>query len=90
MSLKKHVKVPRACKVVDIDVKSVYKERAEIIPDELWLSANPNICTYLMIADLNNKIEISVSPFVIVNFSSNEHLYLSIDQVVIFAEKVLH
>ena len=59
----------------------------EIIPDQLWLSANPNICTYPMIADLKDREQNTITPFVIVNFSHHEHLHLPKDHVVAFAEK---
>ena len=56
VSLKKNVKIPpRLCTVVDIDINTTEEIKVEIIPDQLWLSANPNICTYPMIADLKDK-----------------------------------
>ena len=61
--------------------------KVEIIPDQLWLSANPNICTCPMIADLKDKVPDMVTPFIIVNFSHHELLHLLKDHVVAFAEK---
>ena len=53
VSLKKNIKVPqRSCTVVDVDINTTEKIKVEVTPDQLWLSANPNICTYPMIADL--------------------------------------
>ena len=88
VSLKKNIKVPpRSCAVVDVDINTTEKIKVEVIPDQLWLSANPNICTYPMIADLKEREPNTVTPFVIVNFSHHEHLHLPKDHVVAFAEK---
>ena len=87
-SLKKSVKVPpRSCAVVDMEINTVEKDKVEIIPDKLWLSNHPNICTYFMTADLSDRNDTSVMPFVIMNFSPSEYLHLPKDQVVTFAEK---
>ena len=87
-SLKKNIKVPpRSCAVVDVDINTTEEIKVEVIPDQLWLSANPNICTYPMIADLKDREPNTVTPFVIVNFSHHEHLHLLKDHVVAFAEK---
>ena len=88
VSLKKNIKVPpRSCTVVDVDINTTEKIKVEVTPDQLWLSANPNICTYPMIADLKEREPNTVTPFVIVNFSQHEHLHLPRDHVVAFAEK---
>ena len=88
VSLKKNIKIPpRSCAVVDIDINTTEKITVEVIPDQLWLSANPNICTYPMIADLEERKPDTVTPFVIVNFSHDKHLHLPKDHVVAFAEK---
>ena len=88
ISLKKNIKVPpRSCTVVDVDINTTEKIKVEVTPDQLWLSANPNICTYPMIADLKEREPNTVTPFVIVNFSHHEHLHLPKDHVVAFAEK---
>ena len=88
VSLKRNIKVPpRSCAVVDVDINTAEKIEVEVIPDQLWLSANPNICTYPMIADLKERGPNTVTPFVIVNFSHHEHLHLPKDHVVAFAEK---
>ena len=88
VSLKKNIKVPpRSCTVVDVDINTTEKHKVEVTPDKLWLSANPNICTYPMIVDLKDKELNTVTPFVIVNFSHHEHLHLPKDHVVTFAEK---
>ena len=56
VSLKRNIKVPpRSCTVVDVDINTTEKIEVEVIPDQLWLSANPNICTYPMIADLKER-----------------------------------
>ena len=88
VSLKKNAKIPpRSCAVVDIDINTTEEIKVEIIPDELWLSANPNIYTYPMLADLKDKKQDTVTPFVIVSFSHHEYLHLPKDHVVAFAEK---
>ena len=88
VSLKRNIKVPpRSCAVVDVDINTTEKIEVEVIPNQLWLSANPNICTYPMIADLKERGPNTVTPFVIVNFSHHEHLHLPKDHVVAFAEK---
>ena len=56
VSLKNNIKVlPRSCAVVDIDINTTEKIKVEAIPDQLWLSVNPNICTYPIIADLKER-----------------------------------
>ena len=46
VSLKKNIKVPpRSCMVVDVDINTTEEIKVEVIPNQLWLSANPNICT---------------------------------------------
>ena len=88
VSLKKTIKVPPpSCTVVDVDINTTEKIKVEVTPDQLWLSANPNICTYPMIADLKERKPNTVTPFVIVNFSHHEHLHLPKDHVVAFTEK---
>ena len=88
VSLKKNIKVPPcSCTVVDVDINTTEEIKVEVTPDQLWLSANPNICTYPMIADLKDRELNTVTPFVIVNFSHNEHLHLPKDHIVAFAEK---
>ena len=87
-SLKRNIKVsPGSCSVVDIDINTKEEIKVEVIPDQLWLSANPNICTYPRIAHLKHREPNRVTPFVIVNFSHHEHLHLPKDHIVAFAEK---
>ena len=88
VSLKRNTKIPSCCcAVVDIDINSTEQVKVEVVSDELWLSSNPNICTYPMIADLKDRKADTVTPFVIVNFSHHEHLHLPKDHIVAFAEK---
>ena len=72
---------------MDVDINTTEKIKVEVIPDQLWLSANPNICTYPMIADLEERKPDTVTPFIILNFGHHEHLHLPKDHVVAFAEK---
>ena len=56
MSLKKSAKIPPcSCTVVDVNINSTEEAKVKVMPDELWLRANPNICTYPMIADLKDR-----------------------------------
>ena len=88
VSLKKNIKVPpRSCAVVDVNINTTQDIKVEVIPDQLWLSANPNICTYPMIADLKDREPNTVTLFIIVNFSHHEHLHLPKDHIVACAEK---
>ena len=88
VSLKKNLKIPpRSCTVVDVDINTTEKIKVEVIPDQLWLSVNPNIYTYPMIADLKEREPNTVTPFIIVNFSHHKHLHLSKDHVVAFTDK---
>ena len=44
VSLKRNIKVPaRSCAVVDVDINTTEKTKVKVIPDQLWLSVNPNI-----------------------------------------------
>ena len=55
VSLKKNVKIPPClCAVVDVDINTMEEIKVEIISDQLWLSANLNICSYPMITDLKD------------------------------------
>ena len=72
---------------MDVDINTTEEIKVEVIPDQLWLSANPNICTYPMIADLKDREQNTITPFVIVNLSHHKHLHLPKDHVVAFAEK---
>ena len=58
-----------------------------MIPDELCQFNNPNMYMYSLHADLAEKRKDTVTPYVIINFSSTEHLYLPKKHVVAFAEK---
>ena len=66
ISLKKNIKIPpQSCAVVDVDINTTEKIKVEVIPDQLWLSANPNICTYPMIADLKEREPNTVTPLLL-------------------------
>ena len=88
VSLKRKAKIPPcSCTVVDVDINSTEEVKVKVIADELWLSANPNICTYPMIVDLKDRTPDTVTPFIIVNFSHHEYLHLPKDHIVAFAQK---
>ena len=88
VSLKKNVKVPsQSCAVVDVNINKMENIKVKVIPDQLWLGAYPNICTYPMIADLKDREPNATTPFIIINFSHHEHLHLPKDHVVAFTEK---
>ena len=89
VSVKRNIKIPpRTGAVVDVDINPIEQDRIEITPDDLWLSMNLSICTYLIIADLSEKSETSVAPFIIVNFNPTEYLHLSKNQVVAFTKSI--
>ena len=88
VSLKRNAKIPpRSCAAVDTDINSTEEVKVEVIPDEFWLSANPNICTYPMIAEFKDRKADTVTPFVIVNFSNHEYFHLPKDHIIAFTEK---
>ena len=58
-----------------------------MIPDELCQFNNPNMYMYSLHADLAKKRKDMVTPYVIINLSSTEHLYLPKKHVIAFAEK---
>ena len=76
VSLKKNIKVPpRSCAVVDVDINTTEKIKVEVTPDQLWLSANPNICTYPMIADLKEREPNTVVKTVRLQFAVYHKIY---------------
>ena len=88
VSLKKAANLPpRSCAVVDVNINTDSKEKVQMIPDELCQFNNPNIYMYSLHADLAEKRKDTVTPYVIINLSSTEHLYLPKKHVVAFAEK---
>ena len=83
VSLKKAANLPpRSCAVVDVNINTNSKEKVEMIP-----ANNPNMYMYSLHADLAKKREDTVTPYVIINLSSTENLYLPKKHVVAFAEK---
>ena len=72
---------------MDVDINTAEEIKVKVIPDQLWLSANPNVCTYPMIADLKDREPNTVTLSVMVNFSHHEHLHLPKDHIVPFTEK---
>ena len=88
VSLKKAANLPpRSCAVVDVNINTDSKEKVQMIPDELCQFNNPNMYMYSLHADLAEKRKDTVTPYVIINLSSTEHLYLPKKHVVAFAEK---
>ena len=88
VSLKKAANLPpRSCAVVDININTKSKEKVQMIPDELCQANNPNMYMYSLHADLAEKREDAVTPYVIINLSSTENLYLPKKHVVAFTEK---
>ena len=67
---------PRSCAVVDVNINTDSKEKVQIISDELCQFNNPNMYMYSLYADLSEKREDTLIPYVIVNLSSTESLYL--------------
>ena len=88
VSLKRKTKLPpRSCAVVDVDINTSSKDKVQIIPDEYCLAKNPNMYMYTLHADLADRTQDSVTPFIIVNFSTVQHLEFPKDHVVAFAQK---
>ena len=88
VSLKKTANLPpRSCAVVDVNINTDSKEKVQMIPDELCQFNNPNMYMYSLHANLAKKRKDKVTPYVIINLSSTEHLYLPKKHVVAFAEK---
>ena len=88
VSLKKAANLPpRSCAVVDVNINTDSKEKVQMIPDELCQFNNPNMYMYSLHADLAEKRKDKVTPYMIINLSSTEHLYLPKKHVVAFAEK---
>ena len=58
-----------------------------MIPDELCQFNNPNMYMYSLHADLAMKRKDTVTPYMIINLSSTEYLYLPKKHIVAFAEK---
>ena len=58
-----------------------------MIPDELCQFNNPNMYMYSLHADLAEKRKDTVTPYVIINLSSTENLYLPKKHVIAFGEK---
>ena len=58
-----------------------------MIPDELCQFNNPNMYMYSLHADLAEKRKDTVTPYVIINLSSTENLYLPKKHIIAFTEK---
>ena len=88
VSLKRKTKLPpRSCAVVDVDINTSSKDEVQIIPDEYCLAKNPNMYMYALYTDLADRTQDSVTPFIIVNLSTDQHLEFPKDHVVAFAQK---
>ena len=88
VSLRKAASLPpRSCAVVDVNINTNSKEKVQMIPDELCQLNNPNMYMYSLHADLAEKRKDTVTPYVIINLSSTENLYLPKKHVVAFAER---
>ena len=88
VSLRKAASLPpRSCAVVDMNINTNSKEKVQMIPDELCQFNNPNIYMYSLHADLAEKRKDTVTPYVIINLSSTENLYLPKKHVIALAEK---
>ena len=88
VSLRKAASLPpRSCAVVDVNINTNSKEKVQMIRDELCQLNNPNMYMYSLHADLAEKRKDMVTPYVIINLSSTENLYLPKKHVIAFAEK---
>ena len=88
VSLKRKTKLPpRSCAVVDVDINTSSTDKVQIIPDEYCLAKNPNMYMYTLYADLADRTQDSVTSFMIVNLSADQHLEFPKDHVIAFAQK---
>ena len=88
VSLKKRTKLsPRSCVVVDMDINTTSTDKVQLVPDEHCITSNPNMYMYNLYADLSEKTQDSITPFVIVNLSNDQYLEFSENHVVAFTEK---
>ena len=88
VSLKRRTKLPpRSCAVVDVDINTDSKDKVQINPDEYCLAKNPNMYMYSLYADLADRKEHSVCPFIMVNLSNNQHIEFPKNHVIAFAKK---
>ena len=88
VSLKRRTKLPpRSCAVVDVDINTDSKDKVQIIPDEYCLAKNLNMYMYTLFTDLSQRTEHSVTPFIMVNLSTDQYLEFPKNHVVAFAQK---
>ena len=88
VSLRKATSLPPiSCAVVDVNINTNSKEKVQMIPDELCQFNIPNMYMYSLHADLAEKRKDTVTPYVIINLSSTENLYLPKKDIIAFAEK---
>ena len=88
VSLKKRTKLPpRSCAVVDVDINTTSTDKVQLVPDEYCIASNPNMYMYNLYADLSQKSQDSVTPFVIINLSNDQYLEFPENHVVAFADK---
>ena len=88
VSLKKRTKLPpRNCTVVDMNINTTSTDKVQLVPDEYCIASNPNMYMYNLFADLSEKTNDSVTPFVIVNLSNDQYLEFPENHVIPFAEK---
>ena len=77
VSLRKAASLPpRSCAVVDVNFNTNSKEKVQMIPDQLCQFSNPNMYMYSLHADLAEKKKDTVTPYLIINLSSTENMYL--------------
>ena len=88
VSLKARTKLPpRSCAIVDVDINTTSKDKVQIIPDEYCLAMYPNMYMYKLCANLADREEGTVCPFIIVNLSQDQHIELPKNHVVAFTVK---
>ena len=70
-----------------MDINTTSTDKGQLVADEYCITSNPNIYMYNLFADLSQKTQDSVTPFVIVNLSNDQYLEFPEKHVVAFAEK---
>ena len=73
--------------MADVDINTDSEDKVQIIPDEYYLAKNPNRYMYMLFADLSQRTEHSVTPFIMVNLSTDQYLEFPKNHVIAFAQK---
>ena len=70
-----------------MNINTTHTDKVQLVPDQYCITSYPNMYMYNLYADLSEKTQDSVTPFVIVNLSNDQYLEFPEKHVVAFAEK---